>query len=236
MDQNALKLAARFSLSPNQLGYCGQDSAGETFEKCIISGDCAGVEEEISHFIVLYSYLKTIGEITRLSPLSYPVVESYWLGNEQLKKIKLQDYDLLLRNFTAQGVPEWLVQELAENKPDQFIPSHLFQVLHVGVGRASGSVRYNLGSINNCMIRWGKVELLKDQTVRINLNSLQKDGRQYKLTKIRETVRFNPNLVTGLKRGNVVAVHWGWAVKILNTEEKNLLNYWTREVLKSFEK
>jgi hypothetical protein len=60
MDIKALQLEARFSLSPNSLGYCGKDSAEEKFKECIIQGKCKEVGEEVKHFIVLYPYLETL--------------------------------------------------------------------------------------------------------------------------------------------------------------------------------
>ena len=86
MDTAALQLESRFSLPPNSLGYCGKDTAPEKFKKCIILGECDGVEEEVSHFIVLYPYLKTLAKIMNLLELSYPVVEGYWLGNNYLSR------------------------------------------------------------------------------------------------------------------------------------------------------
>ena len=41
-----------------------------------------------------------------------------------------------------------MIDELRESPPKKFIPTHLFQVLHVGVGKASGSVEFNLETIN----------------------------------------------------------------------------------------
>jgi hypothetical protein len=152
MDVAALQLAAGFALGPNRLGYCGQDSAPARLKACIENGTCDHVEEELKKFIVLYPYLKTISQITGLDPFSYDVIESYWLGNDLLKQVKPKHYDLLLENFSRQGVPEWLLKELKGKRPKIFIPTHTFQVLHVGVGRASGSVPYNQKSINSCLI------------------------------------------------------------------------------------
>ena len=174
MDIKALQLEARFSLPPNSLGYCGKDSAAEKFKECIIHGKCKDVEEELKHFIVLYPYLETIAEIANLPVFSYEVIESYWIGSDLLKKVKPEDYDLLLKNFKKQGVPDSFIKELQQKPPKVFIPNHLFQVLHVGVGRASGAVPFNLKSINNCMIRWGEVVKLIDGKAIINLHSLHR--------------------------------------------------------------
>lgn len=234
MDIKALQFESRFSLPPNSLGYCGSDTAAGKFKKCIIEGKCEGVVEEIKKFIVLYPYLKTIAKIASLPIYSYKVFESYWLGNDLLKMFKPEDYDALLEMFLAQGVPDFFVEELRNKRPKVFIPSHLFQVLHVGVGRASGAVPFNLKSINNCMIRWGKVISLKENEALINLNSLKKSGKGYALIFKKESVPFNLKLIPGIKKGDIVAVHWEMAVKILSKDEENKLEFWTKEVLGSF--
>lgn len=164
MDTKALQLCARFAMSPNQLGYCGRETAGAKFKKCIKDGICNGIGEEIEKFIVLNPYLETIAKILNKNKFSYDVIEAYIFGNDELKKIKNSGYNLLLENFSKQGVPDWLVDDLKNHPPKKFIPTHLFQVLHVGVGRASGSVPFNQETIDNCMVsvrngaayHWGK--------------------------------------------------------------------------------
>jgi len=245
MDTKALQLESRFSLPPNSLGYCGQNTAAAKFKLCITEGICSGVEEEVTRFIVLHPYLKLLAEISDQPMLSYPVIESYWIGNDLLKKAESAHYDLLLEYFLKQGVPDFFVEELRLKKPERFIPNHLFQVLHIGVGRASGAVPFNIQTINNCMIRWGKVEKItschsretkndkktKFKCASVNLSSLQKIHESYHLTKLQETVPFNPELVPELKSGDTVAVHWNMIIKILTKEEEKNLIYWTKEVL-----
>lgn len=234
MDIKALQLESRFSLPPNSLGYCGKNTAPEKFKKCIITGKCAGVEKEVSKFIVLYPYLKTIAKITRLSTFSHQVIESYWLGNDILKKAKAHDYDFLLEQFLKQGIPDFFVEELRLKKPQVFIPNHLFHVLHIGVGKASGAVPFNLDSINNCMIRWGEILSIKQNKAVINLHSLKTTAQKYSLTIKKEEIPFNIELVPEIKIGRTVAVHWKMIVKILNIEEEKKIKYWTKEVLKIF--
>ena len=234
MDINALQLESRFSLPPNSLGYCGKNTAPERFKKCIIKGECEGVEDEVKKFIVLHPYLQTIAKITSLPMFSYKVIESYWLGNDELKKAKLKDYDFLLDKFLEQGVPDFFVADLRKNKPKSFIPSHLFQVLHVGVGKASGAVPFNIESINNCMIRWGKVMTVKKDKAVVNLNSLKLEKGGYSLIKIKETVPFNAKLLPGLKTGDIVAVHWNMVVKILMKDEVKKIKFWTTKCLTLF--
>jgi len=232
-DIKGLQLACRFALPPNSLGYCGKDSAPEKFKRCTISGECEGVEKELTKFIVLNPYLKTLSEITGLPKYSYDVIEAYCIGNDLLNKAKPKHYQLLLKNFTGQGVPEWLVKELEQTPPKKFVPSHLFQVLHVGVGRASGSVPYNIETINNCMFRWGKVEKMNKKEIEVTLNSLKESKSGYKLIQLKETHAFNKDFVPEIKTGITVAVHWNQVIKKLTKDEIKKLTFWTNEVLRS---
>jgi hypothetical protein len=157
MSIRSLQLLSHFALPPNKLQYCGKNSAAKAFADCITKDKCNQVKKETKHFIVLWPYLKTIGEATNKDPFSYDVVEAYWYGNDLLKQIKPSHYQLLLKNLQTQGVPKFLIDELKEKPPKKFVPIHLFNILHVGVGRASGAVPFNLKNVNHCMIRWGEI-------------------------------------------------------------------------------
>lgn len=233
MDSKALELASRFALPPNSLGYCGKNSAPEKFKNCILGNGCGGVDEEINKFIVLGPYLETLEKITGKDKFSYDVVEAYWLGNNELRKARQKDYKTLLNVFARQGVPPWLIEELRQVKPNKFIPYHLFQVLYIGVGRASGSVPYNLDTINNCMIRWGDVGKIGSKYLSVYLNSLEKKGKYFKLVHKKGRYTFRADFLPGLKIGDTVAVHWKQVVKKLTDSEVKNLEYWTKEVISS---
>lgn len=234
MKDTALQLESRFSMPPNSYGYCGEKTAGVRFAECLATGNCVGVEKELTKFIVLHPYLQFLSKITGFSKFDYKLIEGYWIGNSILRKAKQKDYFILLKYFKKQGVPDFFVEELKEKIPDNFIPSHLFQVLHVGVGKASGSVAYNIDTINDCMVRWGKVEKIVGETAVLSLNSLKETKLgHFGLKTLRKTVPYNPLFVPGLKIGDTVAVHWKFLVKILTKREEKNLDFWTREVIKS---
>lgn len=235
MKDSALQLASRFSLSPNSLGYCGKKNAAVKFRRCISNNKCDGVKKELSNFIVLFPYLKTLSKILKQPFSSYPVIESYWLGNAGLKKAKQKDYFLLLDNFAKQGVPDFFIKELKAKKPKQFIPHHLFHVLFIGVGKISKAVPFNSESINNCMIRWGKVQALSKKEAVVNLNCLRTKGsKAYSLIKIKTSIPFNPKFTQDLKAGDTVAVHWNLIIKILNQNEEKNLQFWSAKVCQLF--
>jgi hydrogenase maturation factor len=125
------------------------------------------------------------------------------------------------------------VEELRLKLPKVFIPHHLFQVLHVGVGKASGAVPFNLESINNCMISWGKVVDLKDTDITVNLTSLEKSDGGYMLVQKKCRAKAIDGFLPNLKSGDTVAVHWNQAIKILTLKEAEQLAYWTKKVLEN---
>jgi len=236
---NSLDLISRFAFSPNKLGYCGLDSAQQAFYDCIVDGRCSTVREEVKQFKGLYPYLKTIGEVLDKDWLDYEVVEAYVLGNDCLKKFKVEHYDLLVKNLADQGLPGFFIEEVAKKKPKAFIPLHLFNVLHIGVGQITGSVEYNLENVNNCMVRWGKVTEvdMKRELARVKINSLiiPKRGSQgkYQISNYKYQTNFTPEFVPGLQVGDMVAVHWGQVVKVLEDEEVKSLEKWTKYLLKA---
>lgn len=231
MDLKALQLNCRFSLPPNSLGYCGRNSAPEKFKRCICHGEYRNVASEFSKFIVLNPYLNTISKITKLPKYSYKIVESYWLGNTLLKQAKNNHYKILLNYFKKQGVPNWLIEELKNKEPVKFIPFHLFQILHVGVGRASGSVPFNLNSQSQCMIRWGNVLKIKNNKAFLELETLSYKRNKYGLKKIKKWFGFNPEIVSDIKVGAIASVHWGQIIKILSKSESKNLYLWTNFTL-----
>ncbi len=252
MNIKALQLCSHFALQPNMLGYCGQESAPAKLVRCIQGGKCTSVQEELKQFIVLNPYLQTIAEITGKDPFSYEVVEAYWLGNDILKHIESEHYNILLKHLIKQGVPEFLIQEIIDKKPQKFIPIHLFNILHIGVGKASGSVPFNLESINNCMIRWGKVltnpqinrqKIQKELSTSSILNNYQlikvetvEIGRKkdmYVLHDVTKEFAYYPDVIGEIANNDEVALHWGWIAKKLTKEEKQNLVYWTNDLLNS---
>jgi hypothetical protein len=231
----ALQLESRFSMPPNSLGYCGRDTAKDAFRTCLLTGNCDPVAKEITHFIVLHPYLKTIAEVTGLKFTDYKVIESYWIGNELMNQFKPEHYDILIKNLAKQGVPDWLIDEIKDKKPKKFVPVHLFNILHVGVGRASGAVEFNTDSVNHCMIRWGKVTHLDTTShkLTVNLTSLNSHTPPYKFVTASQTYSYEPELLKDMKLGSTVAVHWHQVIKVLTPTETKNLKHWTQQLLNS---
>ncbi|MBP9691303.1 hypothetical protein KBD81_04465 [Candidatus Woesebacteria bacterium] len=231
MDPRAAKLNIRFSFSPNLLGYCGRDTAEEKYRRCLKYGRCEGVAEELTHFIVLNPYLQTIARITGLSPFSYEVAECYWMGNALLDQVRNEHYPILLEEFAKQGIPDWLITELSQKPPSRFIPTHLFQVLHIGVGKASGAVPFSLASINNCMLRWGTVTAIEKERAEITVSSLNDSTSHHSLREEIISARIHPDFSPKIELGDTVTAHWGTINAKLTQKQFRSISYWTNQVL-----
>lgn len=230
-DFEALKLATQFAIKPAACGKCGDKDSPDEIKQAILTCDSQRLENELPKFNTLYPYLKTIAQICGQPIDSYQVAESYWLGNDLLKQARPKHYDLLINNFVEQKAPDNLISMMKQNPPKVFIPFHLFYVLHNGVGRPDDMGEFTLQAANNCMVRWGRVEKITGQTVRVELQSLYGRGGKLPIQSLVEQLPFDPDIIPGLKSGDFVAAHWGSVAKIITKEEERNLSYWTYQVL-----
>lgn len=230
-----LREISRFALSPNKLNLCGLDSAQGRLYKCATTGESEGIEDELSHgFPHLNSFLNTIAHVHGLPPFTPEVVDAYWIGNDLSGGATLDDYEFLIEQYRAQGAEGEFLDELIRRVPKKFVPTHNFQVIHVGVLEASGVLSRDLPLVNQCMIRSGRVRSidLDKNTLSLSTQALVDQGG-FQLRPATQTVRFDPQLVIDPEIGQEVAIHWGWAVRSLDQSEAASLAIWTQEVIKS---
>lgn len=237
-----MQLCARFAYRPNALQYCGSSSATEKLLKCIRQGDCVGVENEITKFKALHSYLQLISQKAELPLLHYKVCEAYWIGNELLERFNSRDFMNLLRSFKNQNVPDFFINELQEKfkkSSMRFVPHHSFNVLFVGVGQVTASVRYSLKNINNCLIRWGTVRNCSERVIEIDTMYLKKEREVIRKVHRIESIPSNDSFVQKPRHGATVALHWGTICRTLTKVQEKQLDHYTdlllRECTGSFE-
>lgn len=231
----ALREISRFALSPNKLNLCGLDSAQGRLYRCATTGEIDGIEAELAHgFPHLNSFLNTIAYIHQLSPFTPEVVDAYWIGNDLSGGAKVADYDFLIEQYRLQGADGEFLAEMKQRMPKVFIPTHNFQVIHIGVLEASGVLSRDLPLVNQCMIRSGTIESVntEDNSMTIMTQALVSRGG-WQMRPVLQTVRFDPQLVPGFEDNPNVAVHWGWVVKSLDSTQAESLEFWTQEVLKN---
>lgn len=235
------QLVSRFAFKPNQLHYCGADSANKKMYRCITEGKCKNIGQEIKTFMALYPYLNTISTVHKLSLLDERVVEAYILGNTLLNKFTSDDFETHLGYFETQGVPKFFTDELRDkfhNSQMPFIPHHSFNVLFVGVGNVTGAVKYNIDNINNCLIRWGTVVSQHEKKNKIHLKTFKLIVTEsiFEAVEVDEEVSYLPEIFPDISVGDSIAMHWRDAMIVLNKTQTKQLETYTNKVIDSYNK
>ena len=234
-DNDGVALASRFSYITNALNYCGPSDGHKDFYNYLTKKSPElkkKIGDAIKKFEALYPYLKFIAQKTGRNYLDHSVVEAYWLGNELLEKFDEKDMKEIVAYLIEKGLPKSMAEKLIENMPSGAIPFHMFHVMYVGVGNVTGHVKTTLQNMDNCRISCGKVIQVIDDKLIVHTDALAKtDDKYYLEDNETKTIVFSPAMLEGLKLGDYVAIHWGFACKILTLKEKENLVKYTNKTL-----
>ncbi|MFH1072122.1 MAG: DUF6390 family protein, partial [Nanoarchaeota archaeon] len=217
---NGIELASRFSFITNQLHFCGPGTAAKEFLQYMKKKDnTENVRRALQRFEGLYPYLSTIAEKLGKDFLDYDVVEAYWIGNKHLEQFNDDDMKKIIKKLISRGLPKSIGEKLIAHLPYGFFPHHDFNVFYVGVGRTTGSVETTLQNMNNCRTSWGKIlEIHGTQLIVASQSVLQQKGKYVLGKEETKTAVFIPEFLPKIKRGDIVALHWGFAPVVLTTE------------------
>lgn len=225
------KIAALYGLIPNDLGLCGPKEDQEKLRQ-FIRGELniPSIIGVLKKFQAAYQYYELIAKINRISagPLNKKVVEAYWIGNELLEKITVDDMRrLIVERFSGPGL---LAKNIAIKKaaliPENSKPHHSFHVLILGAITGSIDFTGNTKLKDVCRVGWGIVKKLKVQSskskVIVNYQPLIGKNK-IKLGKtIRKELVWDKEILPDVKIGDWVSFHWDHAIQILN--EDNIVN------------
>ena len=227
-----VELAARFSFIVNQLRFCGPEGASKTIRE-YFRGGSGDLRSLLSRFEGAYAYLESIGRKSKRDPFDESVVEAYWIGNELLDCFTDDDVRMIIERLIQRGLPESIGKNRIDNLPSGLFPHHNFNVFYVGVGNLTGSVETTLNNMENCRINSGTVlEVLTSDSMLVKTTSLiVRDGRVYDGKEDILTVTYLPEILPGIKTGDCVALHWGFAPMILNDTQKENLREYTDKLL-----
>ena len=219
---DGLKLAAKYSFQPNNLGYCGTSS----FVSAYKSGDMEKIKQELKQFRAHYAYLRLIAKENNKDPFDHDVVKAFWIGNELLENICHEAF----RDFVANDLfPESpRAKPLAENLPEGLVPHHSFNSLYINF--ISDAVPKTIESYDSCCVTFGEVLSVSEKaTVKRNCigegPSLQQKTEEISLEI--DGIRF----IDSIKPGDLVSVHWGMAIQVLSPSDYSLLEKYTKRNL-----
>jgi Family of unknown function (DUF6390) len=227
-------LFARFAYPPNALGYCGPADAADLFGTAAAGTDLAQLRHLATGFEGAWPYLELIAAGNHIAdPLDARVVEAYWLGNPLLLRVPSTLVAASLdERFGRRTGPrlEFVVGTISAGG----IPQHNFHVFAVypwvGLLRA-GKVDAPLQVLDQCRIRWGRVEGVCGDRATVRCRGLAFDGSRLFLGPERvDEVRHSLGgigLVGPLAPGDVVALHWDWVCDRLSTTTLRWLRYCT---------
>jgi hypothetical protein len=240
-------LFARYAYPPNALGYCGPGDAGGLLEEgSTFDPQRAGEDARESRaaareiagrarsFEGAWPYLELIAGSNRiLNPLDRRVVEAYWVGNALLDSVTpallAASIESRFRRRTGRA---W--EKLTEVFPAASRPHHSFHVFAiypwVGLMRA-GHVDEPLRVLDQCRVRWGLVEEVRDDMALVRSRPLTWEGGKLDYGPSRlETAtvaRAGVGFVTGLRAGEWVSMHWDWVSDRLTERQRDALVHYS---------
>jgi len=229
--ENSILFSACYGFPPNGLGYCGHDSFSKVLRNYLVGKASIGtVESELKKFKAQYAYLKFIGRESGLDPFHPKVVEAFWLGNTLLENVS---YSSMQKFIKINLFPKSSVRakSLAKNLPKGLFPHHSFNVLYIHF--VTNKVNKSVENFDSCCITAGKVTSISDSKAIVDRFSIEHShcfcfGR--KVSKV-DLVRGGLRLVKNLKKGDLVAVHWGMVVGKLTTRQYSLLRKYTQKTI-----
>jgi hypothetical protein len=231
-EQDGLDLAIRFSYITNALQYCGPKTAHNTFIRYLTKRDNGeDVRGALLKFESLQPYLSAIATKHSKDLFAYEVVEAYWIGNSLLDSFTKKDMQSIIRNLQARGLPASIVQRLVADLPEGFFPHHDFNVCFVGVGMTTGSVSTTIANMDNCRTSWGRVVEVKDGLLILDSQSLMQEKGKFMLNQGTKTARYLPDLFGPVKKGDVIATHWGMAGVVLTKGQCEHLRTYSKKIL-----
>lgn len=213
---SGLQLFARYAYPPNERGYCGPEDHRALLEYRASGVVDAGLAELASAFHGPWPYLKLMAERTGAGdPFSQRVVEAYWVGNDLLDRVGILDFgNTIEARFKPRVGSQWA--KMSEAIPGG-IPHHSFHVFvtYPWVGLLNESHRGEpLQILDQCRIRWGRVDMVDGETAVVSSRPLTWDGRRLGLGPPRqETVMVavgGLGLAEPLRMGDWVSMHWNW--------------------------
>ena len=225
-------LFARYAFPPNERGLCGPADhvALREYATSVVSGP--GLIALARGFAGAWPYLELIAGANRIAdPLDSRVVEAYWVGNSLLENVRMSDYGTFLdERFRRRAGRDW--EKIAQALLHGGVPHHSFHVFAVypwtgllRAGRADPALRI----LEACRIGWGQV--LTIDPVLVLRRPLTWNGRALGLGAAGPH-QVAAGLVTGLRPGDWVSLHWDCVCDRLTPPQVRTLRHYTTQQLR----
>jgi Family of unknown function (DUF6390) len=207
-------LFARYAYPPNALGYCGPDGAA------------ALLHARARQFEGAWSYLEFIARSAGIAdPLDEAVVRAYWVGDDLLDRMPPADLVAFLRTrFAGQSGGTWQDADAGALAHHSF---HVFEVYPwAAMLRRTGNPAA-ASVLDRCRVRTGVVRRLHGETATVRSRPLRWSGGVLAPGPERDEEAAwsvdGRSLLTGLRPGDRVALHWDWVCDVITEAQSERL-------------
>jgi hypothetical protein len=213
---------ARYAFPPNELGYCGPADTSVLLR----DGSTADLTAHAKEFDGAWPYLGAIADAAgRSDPLAEEIVRSYWVGGPLLEAV---NPDALLHRLRTSFVGQ-MTGVLDDLESGEALAHHSFHVFAVypWIGFLDRDPIRPVQVMQDCRIRWGTVESVRDDHAVIASQPLRfTDNRLVLGDPVRERVRWRKDgtsLAPPPVAGQTVSAHWDWVCATLHDGEGDAL-------------
>lgn len=225
--QNGAIQFIKYAYPPNKLRYCGPSNSRAIFDYFSHNKSDEGLVELLSKFNGAYPNLCYIAQTNKIkNPFDTRVVEAYWIGNNLLDQVSINNYYQYLRDqFKGQWDNHALNVIFGISKSYSAKPHHSFHVLSLFAKKKK--TRKILEHISNCLILSGKVVKIDLEGFTVEYKPIVFKNNKLLFGKLKSK-KLN---CVGIKKFEInenVSFHWNWICdKITDTQIKNL-DFWNR--------
>ncbi len=228
-------LAARYAFMPNKLRYCGGDSNSELFAYTVANQSDAGLQAMLKEFETMFPYLRLIAEANKIAdPFNYKVVEAYWIGNELLENVSMQNFYRYLvdeQKLKKKFKPA-VLEKVFGKIPVGAKPHHSFHVFNIPKRTGHYPVEHSLVTMDECRISPAKVVEIFSGKMKVEYQPLVAIGNRLELGQLLEKEVFcemnDKAFFKQPKAGDLVSLHWGWVCDFLTERQVTNLQKWTK--------
>lgn len=213
-------IAAKYSFTPNSLGYCGTPS----FVSLLQSGDREKTMEELRKFHPHYAYLSLIARENGRQPFDDDVVRAFWIGNRLLENVC---YDSLKRFVLEELLPgQERAVRLSESLPQGLVPHHSFNSLYINF--VTDKVEKTTRNFDSCCVLPGRVLSVEGNSLLLERDCII-EGPSMGKKKERVSLELNgTRFLDTVREGDIVSVHWGMAIELLSPEQAGSIVKYTK--------
>lgn len=215
---DGVELAAIYSYQPNHLGYCGSSSFASAYQ----SRNPEMIKEELKKFHAHYAYLRLIGRENNLDPFHRDVVKAFWIGNWLLDTITHDTLQNFIENELFPDKTCNRAKKLAKDLPEGLVPHHSFNSLYINF--ISDAVEKTTANYDSCCVTFGKLISVSEKTATIRRNYISEGPVLRQKT---EKISIDRFFTGQLQPGDLVSVHWGHIIQILQPSDYSSLEKYT---------